>query len=87
MYPSFDFSKDKTDESKCFIDTQGKVFCDGTSYFKVNETVVCPERFCQINRKVDCSGQERCQAVQDRLSLSKNDQLFNRFVQEKDTWK
>ncbi len=87
MYPSFDFSKDTTDESKCFYDSQGKVFCTGVSYFTVNETVNCPDRVCQIERKVDCKGQDRCEVTKDRLSVSKNDQIFDRFVNEKYTWK
>ena len=87
MYPKFDLSQHDADESKCFIDTQGKVFCNGTSYFKVNESVTCPERMCQVQRVVECHGQDRCEVAQGRLSISKNDQLFDRFVQEKETWK
>ena len=87
MYPTFDFSKENKDESKCFIDTQGKVYCNGTTYFDVNEKVTCPQRMCQVDRKVDCNGQDRCQNVQSRLSISKNDQLYDRFVNEKFTWK
>jgi hypothetical protein len=87
MYPQFDVSKDNTNESKCFIDTQGKIYCNGTTYFNVQETVACPERMCQVQRKVECHGQERCQITKERLSISKNDQLFDRFVKEKETWK
>jgi hypothetical protein len=87
MYPKFDVADNNADESKCFIDTQGKIYCNGTTYFDVRETVACPERMCQVERKVECHGQDRCQITQDRLSISKNDQLFDRFVNEKATWK
>lgn len=86
MYPTFDFSKDTSDESKCFYDSQGKIYCNGTSYFNVNEQVVCPDRMCQVQRKINCNGQDRCEVTQSRLSVSKNDQLFDRFVKEKETW-
>jgi hypothetical protein len=87
MYPSFDFSKDNADEKKCFIDTQGKMYCNGASYFNVQENVDCPNRMCEIERKVECNGQDRCEASKTRLSISKNDQIYDRFVNEKHTWK
>lgn len=74
-------------EEKCFYDTQGKMYCNGTTYFSVQENVVCPNRLCQVKTDVNCNGQERCQATEKRLSISKNDQLFDRFQNEKFTWK
>jgi hypothetical protein len=87
MYPSFDLSKETTDESQCFYDTQGRILCNNTTYFAVDEKVVCPDRMCKIETQVNCHGQDRCEATKSRLSISKNDQLYDRFVNEKHTWK
>jgi hypothetical protein len=86
MFTKTDTNMEK-DESKCFIDSQGKMHCDGVSYFTVHENVTCKERMCSIERNVQCNGQERCMTSKDRLSITPNNQIFDRFVNEKFTWK
>ncbi len=64
----------------CMYNTQGQILCDGVNAKQNNGDIKCNTIECITPQNID-------DEAKAKLTISKNEQLFQRLVDEKYTWK